>query len=106
MKLIFSILMLPVFLIAPLIAGMTFFVRYHVTNGCSVPSSETLGHVYMGCLHLCMALGLLGGLLTAIYCAVMCIAGFVIKSWFRAALAGGICSGMGYCIWYLNSVAL
>ncbi|MBR2905295.1 MAG: hypothetical protein IKC08_05285 [Lentisphaeria bacterium] len=107
MKFIFSILMLPVFLVGPVIAGMTYFVYYHVSNGSVVPaSSETVGHIYSGFLHLCIACGLFGGGLAAIYCTALCIMGFIIKSWYRAALAGGIASGMGYCVWYLNSVAL
>ena len=107
MKFIFSILMFPVFLVAPVIAGMTYFVYYHISNACQVPaSSETAGHIYSGFLHLCMASGLSGGGLAVIYCAAMCIMGFIIKSWYRAALAGGIAFGMGYCVWYLNSVAI
>lgn len=106
MKIIFSILMLPVFFVAPAIAGMTFFASCHISGACSTPSSETLAHIYMGILHLCMAFGLLGGGLAAIYCAAMCIMGFIIKSWYRAALAGGLSFGMGYCVWYLNSIAL
>lgn len=105
MKIIFSILMLPVFFVAPLIAGMTFLVHYSVSGGGKM-ESETLYHIYMCIVHLSMALGLIGGLLTFLYCAVMCIIGFIIKSWYRAALAGGFAFGMGYCVWYLNSVAL
>ena len=105
MKIIFSILMLPVFFIAPLIAGMTILV-YYSNAGSARPESETLYHIYMCILHLCMAFGLLGGMLVALYCAAMCIIGFIIKSWYRAGLAGGISFGMGYCVWYLNSITL
>lgn len=103
MKIIFSLLMFPVFLIAPAIAGMTFFVYYHNGNA-PVFSSETFRHIYMCALHLSVGTGLLGGLLLAVYCGAMCVMGFIIKSWYRAALAGGISFGMGYCVWYLNNV--
>lgn len=106
MKIIFSLLMFPVFFTAPFIGLMTAFVYYHIRNGCSIPSSETLSHIYMCILHLCTAIGLLGGGLLFLYCAAMCIAGFIIKSWYRAAVAGGMCFGMGYCVWFLNSVVL
>ena len=105
MKLIFTLLMIPVYLAAPAVALMTASVYWYVSGG-SRPDSETFFHILLCALHLCVGLGLIGGIVLSVYCAAMCLAGFVIKSWYRAVLAGGISFGMGYCVWYLNSVTL
>lgn len=105
MKLIYFFLMLPVFILAPLVGLMTLFV-YYFGGSSGGGSSETLYHVTMLALHLCNALILIGGGILLIYSFIMCILGFVIKSWFRAAVAGAIAFGMGYCVWYVNSITL
>ncbi len=47
-------------------------------------------HFYFGMLHLSMVLGLILSLVCCIYSAVMCILGFILKTWLGALLALGI----------------
>ena len=105
MKLLFSILLIPLFIVGPLAlltGGWVYFDR----NFFRPDLQESFFHLYMALLHFCTGAGILLSGLSSLYAAIMCIVGFVVKTWFGAILAGGMALGFFVLLLYLLEVNL
>ncbi len=88
MKLVFSCFMIPVY-IALGVAGLGCLLIFLDASGCR-PVENThsfFANMYFCLLHFSMAVSLVLTILTGLYCCVMTIAGFILKTWLGAGIA-------------------
>lgn len=105
MKLLFSMLLIPLFIVGPLAlltGGWVYFDR----NFFRPELPETFFHLYMSLLHFSVGVGILLNGLCSLYAVVMCVVGFIIKTWFGAILTGGMACGFFFLLLYLLEVNL
>ena len=90
MKLLFSCFMVPVYL-AIAVAGAGGLLIYLDASGMRPVENAHgfLSNMYFCVLHFSMAVSLTIAILTLVYCTVMAVVGFIIKTWLGAGIAIG-----------------